>query len=174
MDLENNLSLVEGHSVWMICVDCIVLDDDGNLLDALSIAVREAIRDTKMPNFEVIEANEAGSSGAGDIQLTDDPNAYWRLKCGQVPILVTLLPIDAEWIVDAMSEEEAGANGSCVSFGVNARGAVTASVMHGQSISALEYRSFDQLVEAACIAGRKVLASLDALEKEEDFYHLCN
>ncbi len=58
LDSGNALHLVEGQSVWVFHIDCAVLSDDGNALDALSIACRTALADLMLPTFQILEGSE--------------------------------------------------------------------------------------------------------------------
>ena len=44
-----SLCIISGKYVWQINVDCIVVKDDGNLIDAVINGVMTALMDTKKP-----------------------------------------------------------------------------------------------------------------------------
>ncbi|KAL7547246.1 hypothetical protein ACHAWF_016507 [Thalassiosira exigua] len=57
------LAVWPGRYVWRLAVDVVVLRCDGCVLDAASVAVREALRNTNLPRVEAIEE---GGEGAGN------------------------------------------------------------------------------------------------------------
>ncbi len=63
IDLEK-LCIVEGEKVWTIFVDIYLVNDDGNMYDASSLAVMNALMDVKIPkldeNYEIIEGEFNG------------------------------------------------------------------------------------------------------------------
>ncbi|MCX8184358.1 MAG: exosome complex protein Rrp42 [Sulfolobales archaeon] len=52
----SKLAIVPGRRVWIIYVDIYVLDHDGNLVDASSIATLSALLNTTLPKVEVDES----------------------------------------------------------------------------------------------------------------------
>ncbi|MFQ5887301.1 MAG: exosome complex protein Rrp42, partial [Candidatus Hydrothermarchaeales archaeon] len=48
----DKLCLIEGEQVWIVFVDAHILDYDGNLFDATSLAVMTALLDTQIPKVE--------------------------------------------------------------------------------------------------------------------------
>jgi exosome complex component RRP42 len=71
IDMEK-LVIVPGRKVWVVYVDIYVLDHDGNLVDASSIAALAALMDTKLPKVEIDELGNVKvdrSSRSGPLQL---------------------------------------------------------------------------------------------------------
>ncbi|MCC6047469.1 MAG: exosome complex protein Rrp42 [Desulfurococcaceae archaeon] len=71
IDMEK-LVIVPGRRVWVVYVDIYVLDHDGNLVDASSIAALAALMDTKLPKVEVDELGNVKvdrNSRSGPLQL---------------------------------------------------------------------------------------------------------
>lgn len=48
LDLSQ-LSIVAGKTCWVLYCDALVLNMDGNVLDALGLAVKAALSDTRVP-----------------------------------------------------------------------------------------------------------------------------
>jgi len=85
----SNLSILPGKRSWLLNLDCIVLSDAGNIYDALFIAARAALWDTRVPSTRPIEyktpqklsgdvMDESGldtrtAANAADFELKD----YW-------------------------------------------------------------------------------------------------
>ncbi len=87
IDLEK-LCITEGENVWIIFIDIHALDDDGNLLDASSLAAIAALMNTTIPSEKF---------GYGDDEI---------LPVRNIPVSVTSLVLDEAILVDPSSDEE--------------------------------------------------------------------
>lgn len=74
----------------------------GNLFDAVSLAAKAALFNTKIPRVTaaVLDAGEA------DLTISDDPHNCTRINIDSVPILITICKIGNCCVVDASAEEE--------------------------------------------------------------------
>ena len=97
------LCLIPGQSCWVIHVDILLLQCGGNLLDAVSIAVKAAIFNTKLPRVTVTKSEQGGS----ELEISDDPYDSQHIDVKLVPVLVTLNKVGQGHIVDATMSEEA-------------------------------------------------------------------
>lgn len=86
--------------VWKIFIDCMLFDSDGGIPDAVSVAVRLALLQCKLPDV-IMEA--AGESST----LSMDTNHMTSLDCLDIPIHVTIALMDGLLIVDPTANEEA-------------------------------------------------------------------
>ncbi|CAK1544559.1 unnamed protein product [Leptosia nina] len=96
------LCIFEGKQCWKLYVDILILECGGNLCDAVSLAVKAALFNTRIP-FVKAALMDGGNI---DLQLSDDPFDSKRLEVGTAPLLVTLCRMDEENIVDPTAEEE--------------------------------------------------------------------
>lgn len=87
---------------WKLYVDILILECGGNLFDAVSIAVKAALYNTKIP--KVTAATMDG--GNVELELSDDPHDYNRLDVDTFPLLVTVCKIGDHCLVDPSAEEE--------------------------------------------------------------------
>lgn len=77
-----NLKILRGKKCWLLNLDIVVLADSGNIYDALFIAARAALWDTKVPRTRSVEykAKKGGSGSmpvpggptSGDMDVDDD------------------------------------------------------------------------------------------------------
>ncbi|MBU5689892.1 MAG: exosome complex protein Rrp42 [Candidatus Aenigmatarchaeota archaeon] len=91
IDLEK-LCLIEGEKVWGVFIDLHVINHDGNLIDASSLASVAALMNTKIPKYEdnkIIRTEFIG-----------------KLPVLHTPINVVVSKILDKYIVDADKEEE--------------------------------------------------------------------
>lgn len=101
LDLKT-LCILEHKQCWKLYVDILILECGGNLFDAVSIAVKAALYNTKIPKVTAA----AMDGGNVELQLTDDPHDCDRLSVGTFPLLVTVCKIGDNCLVDPSAEEE--------------------------------------------------------------------
>jgi exosome complex component RRP42 len=80
----SNLGILPGKKSWLLNLDLIVLADAGNVYDALFMAARAALWDTKVPRTRSVEykpirrrargaqGGSAGAGGGGDMDVDED------------------------------------------------------------------------------------------------------
>ena len=91
-----SLSIVSGEKCWMVIIDIYILNQDGNLFDAASIAAVSALLDTKIPKLDgenkIVKGEFAG-----------------RLKLSKKPVMSTFAKIGNTVVLDPDMEEETAA-----------------------------------------------------------------
>lgn len=92
------LCINPGKEVFLIFVDVYVLNDDGNLFDASSIASIAALLNTKMKDYTIKK---------GELKYK---TKYVKLPIKNQPIEVTIGRIDNKLLVDLSLEEEGSAD----------------------------------------------------------------
>ncbi|KAG9355696.1 hypothetical protein JZ751_000534 [Albula glossodonta] len=80
------LCISPGEHCWVLYVDVLLLQCDGNLFDAISVAIKAALFNTRIPKVHISEDEEGGK----EIELSDDPYDCMRLNVENVPCIVTL------------------------------------------------------------------------------------
>jgi len=103
LDLKS-LLIVPFKHCWALFIDVVVLECDGNLFDACSLAVKAALSNTQIPKLII-----SGDSDEIDIDVSDDQYDTQEIDVANVPIIVTANKIGRRFIFDATIEEE-----SCV------------------------------------------------------------
>ncbi|KAI0067490.1 ribosomal protein S5 domain 2-like protein [Artomyces pyxidatus] len=127
-----NLSILRGKKSWLLSLDLVVLSDCGNVYDALFMAARAAMWDTKVPRTRSVEyrasKNRTGG-GTGDMEVDDEQQSgldtrqvkaatdfeledYWdegEPLAGREtwPVCITLNLLPRLHFLDATSSEEA-------------------------------------------------------------------
>uniref|UniRef100_A0A3B1J5J7 Exosome component 7 n=1 Tax=Astyanax mexicanus TaxID=7994 RepID=A0A3B1J5J7_ASTMX len=102
LDLRS-LCICPGEHCWVLYIDVLLLQCDGNLFDAMSVAIKAALFNTRIPKVQVSEDEEGGK----EIELSDDPYDCMRLDVTNVPCIVTLSKIGHRHVVDATLQEKA-------------------------------------------------------------------
>ncbi|MEM2107683.1 MAG: exosome complex protein Rrp42 [Candidatus Bathyarchaeia archaeon] len=131
------LVIEAGKKVFVVFVDIYVLNHDGNLIDAAAIAAVAALRNTKMPNYEIEN---------GEVKIKQ---GYTQLPMKAYPITVTLGKISGKLIVDPWLEEEEAID-SRISMAINDEGNICAIQKGG-----VGYFTPQQILDAARIAKEK-------------------
>ena len=124
LDMKS-LCIIEGKTCWTLYIDALILECSGNLLDAISIAVKAALYDTRLPDLKVI-----GEGAERDIEVSDDPYDIVPLDVSGVPVLVTLNKIRDRYVVDATLQEEVCSDSQLL-VAINAKGNVCSTQLHG-------------------------------------------
>lgn len=96
------LCILEHKQCWKLFIDILILECGGNLFDAVSIAVKAALYNTKIPKVTAA----AMDGGHVELQLSDDPHDCDRLNVDTFPLLVTVCKIGDHCLVDPSAEEE--------------------------------------------------------------------
>jgi exosome complex component RRP42 len=91
----SKLCIVPGKLVFIVFVDIYVLDHDGNLFDASTLASILALLTAKMKNYSV--------NKDGELKYGED---YIKLPLQNFPVEVSVGKIDDKMIVDPMLDEE--------------------------------------------------------------------
>lgn len=89
------LCIIPGKCVWIAWVDIYVLNHDGNLIDASSLAASLALLTSKMPRAEV-----SGGEVRVDSSVRDSP------PLAEMPVTVTISKVGEWLVVDPSLEEE--------------------------------------------------------------------
>ncbi|MGB9842021.1 MAG: exosome complex protein Rrp42 [Candidatus Bathyarchaeales archaeon] len=131
------LVIEAGKKVFVVFVDIYVLNHDGNLIDAAALAAVAALRNTKMPNYEIEN---------GEVKIKQ---GYTQLPMRAYPITVTLGKINGKLIVDPWLEEEEAID-SRISMAINDEGNICAIQKGG-----VGFFTPQQILEAARIAKEK-------------------
>lgn len=113
------LCIVQGKHCWALYVDVLILESDGNTLDAAVMAARAALSATKLPGVSVEEDAEAES-----LELSSDPNDSKSMDCSNLPLAITLCQIDSTaYFVDPTKAEETCAR-AILTVAVNPSGTI--------------------------------------------------
>ncbi|KAK3732056.1 hypothetical protein RRG08_026443 [Elysia crispata] len=156
----HSLCVLPGQQCWLLYVDVLLLECGGNLFDAVSIAVKAALFNLKIPNVTMTK-----DEGGVELDLSDDPFDFKRLNVAGAPVVVTVNKIGHKHVVDA-SEKEEECTLARIILGVTEKGTITS--MRKEGSGSLDSDSISEMMESARKVGmelNKIL--LKALEEEE-------
>lgn len=122
------LCVLEGKVCWVLFIDGLVLSSDGNLLDALSIAIKAALANSGLPKVEITGGTTPDEEA--DFELSDNPEDVLQLDMSRVPLVITLTKVGKHYIVDATTEEESQMT-AAVSVSINRKGSILGITKRG-------------------------------------------
>ncbi|XP_043920604.1 exosome complex component RRP42 [Protopterus annectens] len=160
IDLKS-LCISPREHCWILYVDVLVLECGGNLFDAISIAVKAALFNTRIPKVRVLEDDE----GSKEIELSDDPFDCIRLNVDNVPCVVTLSKIGHRHVVDATAQEEACSMASLL-VSVTSKGTITCFRKVGWG--SLDPESIFEMTETGKRVGKILHTSLSSILNKEE------
>lgn len=109
MDMEK-LCIKKGEKVWMVYIDIDILDDDGNLIDAASLAAIAALRSAKMPKLDEEGKVLHGEKSSKELPLKGKALSATFVKIGNAifadPSLPEIDALDARLTVGTFDSEE--------------------------------------------------------------------
>lgn len=148
------LCIVKGKHCWALFVDVLILESDGNTLDAAVIAARAALSATKLPGVSVEEDAESES-----LELSSDPNDSKSLNCQNLPLVITLCQIDSTtYFVDPTKAEETCAR-AIINIGVNTSGTIT--FIQKSSDGIIEPSIIQDMISVAITTGSTLFSELN-------------
>ncbi|MFH8080384.1 MAG: exosome complex protein Rrp42 [Candidatus Aenigmatarchaeota archaeon] len=138
IDLEK-LCIVEGQKVWGVYIDIHIINHDGNLFDASSLASVAALMNTKIPKYENDKIFRGEYSG--------------KLPILHTPITVTISKIMDKYLIDLNREEEEVAD-AWLSIGIREDNYICS--MQKGGIKALSIKNVDDMIDLAIKKAKEI------------------
>ncbi|XP_053322999.1 exosome complex component RRP42 [Spea bombifrons] len=160
LDLRS-LCIQTSEHCWVLYVDVLLLECGGNLFDAISIAVKAALFNAKIPKVHMLEDDD----GAKDFELSDDPYDCMRVNVANVPCIVTLSRIGHRHVVDATLQEEACSLASLL-VSVTSQGVLTFMRKIGKG--SLDPESIFEMIETGKRVTKSLHTSLQSILNHEE------
>ncbi|BFU24431.1 3' exoribonuclease family protein [Entamoeba histolytica HM-1:IMSS-B] len=158
-DMLQELCVLKGKLCWIIYVDVVVVEDDGNVMDCTGLAVRAALLNTLIPIVNVI----SGDSDTVQVDIDKDNVQFKKFKPESVPLCVSLIQFEKEFIADPSKVEEK-CNGSEITTAITSNGKVCGIQKGGNGCFKTE-EMYDMIIQAQMI-GLKLFKELDELLEE--------
>ncbi|ETN62123.1 exosome complex exonuclease rrp42 [Anopheles darlingi] len=161
----SSLCILANHQCWKLYVDVLVLECGGNLFDAISLAVKGALYNTRVPRVSTAMLD----GGSMDLILTDDPFDCERLKVDTVPLLVTVCKIGEQCVVDPSAEEEECSAVSVV-VGVSCRpeGKQSITTVRTSGEGSIHMDTLQKCFDLAASAASSLNSALTSAMKEDE------
>lgn len=120
------LCIVPSEHVYILFVDCYMMDYFGNLTDASAIAAIAALLSVNLPGAKVDESGQPVWDGT-----------YAPLQIKEIPLSITFGKIDGVTFVDPIISEELCLDGS-IAFAVDEKKQVTSIQKYGSAVWTVE------------------------------------
>ena len=92
-----NLGIIPGRKAWLLTLDLMVLSDAGNIYDALFMAARAALWDTRVPRTRTVEYRPDKKDKGGDAMMDVDPELQSGLDTRQSKAPATDFELEDSW-----------------------------------------------------------------------------
>jgi exosome complex component RRP42 len=93
-----NLGIIPGRKAWLLALDFMVLSDAGNIYDALFMAARAALWDTRVPRTRAIEYRPDNKQDKGGNEMMDvDPESQSGLDTRRAKAPATDFELEDSW-----------------------------------------------------------------------------
>ncbi|XP_052888098.1 exosome complex exonuclease RRP42 [Anopheles moucheti] len=161
----SSLCIMAKHQCWKLYVDVLILECGGNLFDAVSLAVKAALFNTRIPRV----STAMHDGGAMDLILSDDPYDCERLDVAAAPILVTVCKIGDQCVVDPSAEEEECCVAS-VAIGVTSSpdGGQTITTVHTAGKGSIRLETLKKCFDTATSVGTTLNDALMCALKQDE------
>ncbi|CAB3363999.1 Hypothetical predicted protein [Cloeon dipterum] len=158
----STLSIIKGMKCWKLCIDVLILECGGSLIDAISMGTKAALADTKIPKVSVIGSDE----GTLELELADEADGREEpLDWHHAPCLVTLNKLEDSLLVDASAEEEACCAAALI-VGVSPNKKITTTSIPGHGSFLADSKIFARALNLAVDVGVKLNTALEAAIKK--------
>ncbi|KAL1915816.1 uncharacterized protein VTP21DRAFT_6204 [Calcarisporiella thermophila] len=156
------LCIVPGQHCWVINIDAMILDYGGNAVDALFIATRAALFNTRIPKTVVQDVGD----GQVEFEVLDDVEQADRLEgMENIPLCVTVNRLGLKYIIDATPYEELCTEAR-LHIAVNPAGELCGVQKGGDG--GIQPDLFREMVQTARTLGQAMIKKLDQRLKEEE------
>ena len=98
------LRIVAGKTCWVLHVDALLLDLGGAAIDAISVGVKAALADARIPRVELVQGDDPGDEP--EYEVDDDPEAATRLDVARLPLTLSVCRLGSACVLDPTAEEE--------------------------------------------------------------------
>ncbi|MCS6769395.1 MAG: exosome complex protein Rrp42 [Candidatus Caldarchaeum sp.] len=145
IDVEK-LVLIEGQKVYMVYIDCYVLDYDGNYFDAAVLSAVAALMTCTLPVYRVVDGR------------VEPVGERMKLPLRTIPVSITMALIKDKIIVDPIPTEEEIAD-TLVTIGYDSEGVLSA--IQKSSPGLLPVGIFKEMVKMGLVKSSEVRTKLE-------------
>ena len=92
-----NLGIIPGRKAWLLTLDLMVLSDAGNIYDALFMAARAALWDTRVPRTRAVEYRPDKKDKGGNDMMDVDPESQSALDTRRSKAPATDFELEDSW-----------------------------------------------------------------------------
>ncbi|KAJ5067102.1 exosome complex component rrp42 [Anaeramoeba ignava] len=156
-----NLSILKEKKCWILYIDVLVLRSDGNLFDGVSLAIKAALFNTRIPKVQVVPGERSGEI---EIEVFDEQQSE-KINIKNVPICVTISQVSGFVVIDTTVYEELCIDSSLV-VAIDSSSNLFGIRKYGND--GIESSSLIEIINLASKAGQNLHARLDSLLQFEE------
>ncbi len=150
------LCIKVGEKVWTIYIDIYSLNDDGNILDAASIAAVAALRSAKMPVYD---------EKTGRVQFGEWTDKGIPLNLSVMPLNITFHKIGDKFLIDPTAIEE-DASDSRIAIGMSEyQGKIMINSIQKSESAEISIKEMDEVLDIAEQTFKNLKSKVDKLVK---------
>ncbi|KAL7716901.1 Ribosomal RNA-processing protein 42 [Entamoeba marina] len=155
-----DLCVLKGRLCWIVYVDAVVVEDDGDAMDCISLAVRAALLNTLVPIVSVV----SGDAENIKVELNRDDIQFKRFNPNVIPLTVTLTTFSDNFVVDTSKYEEL-CNGCKLTTSITPDGKVC-GLQKGGNGNFVVSEMYDMIIQAQNI-GMKLFKDLNEVIEDK-------
>lgn len=152
------LCIKAGEKVWTVFIDVYSLNDDGNILDAASIAAVAALKSAKMPKYD---------EDAGRVQFGEWTDDNLPLEDNVTPLNITFHKVGNKFLLDPTAEEEDAADGR-IAIGLSEyNGKIVINSIQKSESPEMSIKEVEEVLDLAEENFKNLKSKLDRVLKEK-------
>ncbi|KAH8555474.1 ribosomal protein S5 domain 2-type protein [Umbelopsis sp. PMI_123] len=156
------LCIIKGQQCWVVYIDAMILDYSGNVFDAIFMATKAALYNTRIPKTQIQDLGD----GEFEFEVLDDVEDAERLDgIENIPIGVTLNKIGTGHIIDATPLEELCTEAK-LTIAVNKDGQIC-GIQKGAE-GGIEPGLMSEMIQTAKRIGQSLILQLDQKLQDEE------
>ena len=152
------LCIKVGEKVWTVYIDIYSINDDGNVLDAASIAALAALRSAKMPVYDEV---------TGKVQFGEWTDKGLPLDLNVIPLNITFHKVGDKFLIDPTANEE-DASDSRIAIGMSEyQGKVMINSIQKSDSTEISIKEMDEVLDLAEETYKNLKIKVDKILKEK-------
>jgi len=145
---QSELSIQEAVACFILSIDVVVIDDDGNIFDAALLAVMASLQDLCLPSVELVDDTQGGKEV---VQIGETCSR--KVNLTYIPVPLTMGLFGDHILADPTFEESQVVDGT-ISIVLDQKG--TIALIYKPDGPALEYRLLETCIDT-CLMHSKTL-----------------
>jgi exosome complex RNA-binding protein Rrp42 (RNase PH superfamily) len=107
----SQLCIREGHSAWKVNINCMVINHDGNIVDACILGIMMALKDLRLPAVTIVSENSLDVVQILQSEDNVENRKGTKLKLSKIACSATIAMFQGKLLVDPTLEEEIVSDG---------------------------------------------------------------
>ena len=147
---NKQLCIIPNKFYWIIYIDILILQLDGNPIDICSLASLIALQCTKIPKIELCLDD--------DFTISNDLTDSIKVDMSNIPIIISISKIDNINLFDTNNDENSCSN-NIISIAINKYGNCCGILKH--SIGTINYNDLKIILNEANIVAKSIFSKIE-------------